>query len=98
MVEMPIQNCVGVGYSALPKDWQTGVVVPLFKKGDQRVCANYRGITLLRLPGKVYSEVLERRVWPIVEPQKEEEQCGFCPVRETTDQGPHVLRLAWISY
>ena len=46
----------------VPKEWQTGVVVPLFKKGDQRVCANYRGITLLSLPGKVYSKVLERRV------------------------------------
>ena len=61
---------------AVPKEWQTRVVVPLFKKGDQRVCANYAnytGITLLSLPGKVYSKVLERRVRPIVEPQIEEE-------------------------
>nr|XP_054603312.1 uncharacterized protein LOC107376876 [Nothobranchius furzeri] len=28
---------------AIPLDWQTGVVVPLFKKGDHRVCSNYRG-------------------------------------------------------
>ncbi|KAK3569492.1 hypothetical protein QTP86_031481 [Hemibagrus guttatus] len=46
----------------VPLDWATGVVVPLFKKGDRRVCSNYRGITLLSLPGKVYSRVLERRV------------------------------------
>uniref|UniRef100_A0AAQ4S6N9 Reverse transcriptase domain-containing protein n=1 Tax=Gasterosteus aculeatus aculeatus TaxID=481459 RepID=A0AAQ4S6N9_GASAC len=70
----------------VPKEWQIGVVVPLFKKGDQRVCANYRGITLLSLPGKVYSKVLERRVRPIVEPRIEEEQCGFRPGRGTTDQ------------
>ena len=70
----------------MPKEWQTGVVVPLFKKGDQRVCANYRDITLLSLPGKVYSKVLEWRVRPIVEPQIEEEQCGFRPGRGTTDQ------------
>ena len=38
------------------------MVVPLFIKGDQRVSSNYRGITLLSLPGKVYSKVLERRV------------------------------------
>uniref|UniRef100_A0A8P4KHH4 Reverse transcriptase domain-containing protein n=1 Tax=Dicentrarchus labrax TaxID=13489 RepID=A0A8P4KHH4_DICLA len=69
-----------------PKEWRTGVVVHLFKKGDQRVCANYRGITLLSLPGKVYSKVLERRVWLIVEPLIEEEQCGFCPGHGTTDQ------------
>ncbi|KAK3511395.1 hypothetical protein QTP70_007230 [Hemibagrus guttatus] len=39
----------------VPLDWATGVVVPLFKKGDRRVCSSYRGITLLSLPGKVYS-------------------------------------------
>ena len=39
----------------VPLDWQIGVLVPLFKKGDRRVCSNYRGITLLSLPGKVYS-------------------------------------------
>ncbi|KAI3376551.1 hypothetical protein L3Q82_016999 [Scortum barcoo] len=34
----------------VPLEWQIGVVVPLFKKGDRRVCSNYRGITLLSLP------------------------------------------------
>uniref|UniRef100_A0A671VTV6 Reverse transcriptase domain-containing protein n=1 Tax=Sparus aurata TaxID=8175 RepID=A0A671VTV6_SPAAU len=70
----------------VPLDWQTGVVVPIFKKGDRRVCSNYRGITLLSLPGKVYSRVLERRIRPIVEPRIQEEQCGFRPGRGTLDQ------------
>ncbi|KAK3571285.1 hypothetical protein QTP86_005921 [Hemibagrus guttatus] len=70
----------------VPLDWATGVVVPLFKKGDRRVCSNYRGITLLSLPGKVYSKVLERRVRPLVEPRIQEEQCGFRPGRGTLDQ------------
>ncbi|KAK3542618.1 hypothetical protein QTP86_031319, partial [Hemibagrus guttatus] len=70
----------------VPLDWATGVVVPLFKKGDRRVCSNYRGITLLSLPGKVYSRVLERRVRPLVEPWIQEEQCGFQPSRGTLDQ------------
>ncbi|KAK3571289.1 hypothetical protein QTP86_005929 [Hemibagrus guttatus] len=56
----------------VPLDWETGVVVPLFTKGDRRVCSNYRGITLLSLPGKVYSRernslLLERRVRPVLE-------------------------------
>ncbi|KAK3523554.1 hypothetical protein QTP70_002457 [Hemibagrus guttatus] len=50
------------------------------------MCSNYRGITLLSLPGKVYSRVLERRVRPLVEPRIQEEQCGFCPGRGTLDQ------------
>lgn len=28
---------------ALPFKWQTGVVVPIFEKGDQKMCSNYRG-------------------------------------------------------
>ncbi|KAK3552841.1 hypothetical protein QTP86_022544 [Hemibagrus guttatus] len=70
----------------VPLDWATGVVIPLFKKGDRRVCSNYRGITLLSLSGKVYSRVLERRVRTLVEPQIQEEQCGFRPSRGTLDQ------------
>ncbi|KAK3557566.1 hypothetical protein QTP70_030495, partial [Hemibagrus guttatus] len=70
----------------VPLDWATGVVVPLFKKGDRRVCSNYREIKLLSLPGKVYSRVLERRVRPLVEPWIQEEQCGFRLCRGTLDQ------------
>ncbi|KAK3546985.1 hypothetical protein QTP86_007435 [Hemibagrus guttatus] len=70
----------------VPLDWVTGVVIPLFKKGDRRVCSNYRWITLLSLPGKVYSRVLERRVRPLVEPRIQEEQCDFQPSRGTLDQ------------
>ncbi|KAK0152499.1 LINE-1 reverse transcriptase [Merluccius polli] len=83
---------------AVPLDWQTGVVVPLFKKGDRRVCSNYRGITLLSLPGKVYSGVLERRVCRIVESRIREEQCGFRPGRGTVDQLYTLCRIvegAW---
>ncbi|XP_028272713.1 uncharacterized protein LOC114443008 [Parambassis ranga] len=70
----------------VPLDWQIGVVVPLFKKGDRRVCSNYRGITLLSLPGKVYARVLERRIWPIVDPRIQEEQWGFRPGCAILDQ------------
>lgn len=83
---------------AVPLDWQTGVVVPIFKKGDRRVCSNYRGITLLSLPGKVYARVLERRVRPLVEPRIQEEQCGFRPGRGTLDQLfilSRILEGAW---
>jgi len=49
--------------------WQTGVVVPIFKKVDRRVCSNSRGITLCSLPGKVYSRVLERRL-QLIQPRR----------------------------
>ena len=70
----------------MPLDWHIGVVVPLFKKGDRRLCSNYRGITLFSLPGKVYSGLLERRIRRIVKSQIQEVQCGFRPGRGTVDQ------------
>ena len=69
-----------------PKDWQQGIVVPLFKKGDHRECSNYRGITLLSQAGKVYAKIVEKKCRKIVEPLIQEEQCGFRPGRGTTDQ------------
>jgi len=71
-------------------EWQTRVVVPIFKKGDHRVCSNYWGITLLR--------VSQRRFRPIVEPQIQEEQCGFCSGHGTVNQIfplAELLRGSW---
>jgi hypothetical protein len=69
-----------------PNDWQLGVVVPLYKKGDQKDCNNYRAITLLSLTGKTYAKIIERRCRPIVEAQIQDEQSGFRAGRSTTDQ------------
>ncbi|KAI3357040.1 hypothetical protein L3Q82_003675 [Scortum barcoo] len=71
----------------VPLEWQTGVVVPLFKKGDRRVCSNYRGSHFSASPEEgLYARVLERRIRPIVDPRIQEEQCGFRPGRGTLDQ------------
>lgn len=70
----------------VPLDWRTGVVVPVYKKGDKMECSNYRGISLLSLPGKIYAKVLESKVRAIVEPRMADEQCGFRPGRSVTDQ------------
>lgn len=37
---------------SVPVEWQNGVMGLIFKKGDQRLCSNDRGITLLTFPGK----------------------------------------------
>lgn len=34
---------VALRSGVVPLNWQTGVVVPIFKKGDLRVCSNYDG-------------------------------------------------------
>lgn len=51
----------------VPLKLQTGVVLPIFKKGDRRVCCNYRGITLFS-HRKDYCGCGKRRLQPIIEP------------------------------
>jgi len=46
-------------FGKTPKEWHTGMIIPIFKKGDQKQYTNYRGISLLSLPGKVYAKCLE---------------------------------------
>ena len=69
-----------------PRDWQTGVIIPIFKKGDPMQRTNYRGKSPLSLPDKVYAKCLERKCLEIVESKLEDVQCGFRPGRCTTDQ------------
>ena len=46
----------------VPEDWKKALIVPLFKKGDPTNIDNYRGISLLSLPGKVFAIVLKNRL------------------------------------
>ena len=73
-----------------PKAWKEAALVPLHKKGDPRVCDNYRGISLLSVPGKVYARVLLDRINHVVEQRLLENQCGFRPGRSCVD---HIFSL-----
>jgi len=43
----------------IPTDWERGLVDPLWKgKGDRSDHSNYRGETLLSVPGKVYTRII----------------------------------------
>ena len=70
----------------LPSEWKKSVLVPVHKKKDRKVCDNYRGISLLSIPGKVLSLVLLDRLETIIDPQLMEGQCGFRKGRGTVDQ------------
>ncbi|VDP32718.1 unnamed protein product [Schistosoma curassoni] len=43
----------------VPKDWKEGLLIKIPKKGDLINCDNYRGITLLSIPGKVFNWVFD---------------------------------------
>ena len=42
------------------EDWKIVVIIPIHKEGDRKECNNYRGISLLILPGKVYAKCLKK--------------------------------------
>ena len=53
----------------VPRDWRDGVIIPLPKKGDLKDCNNWRGITLLSVPGKVMASILLHRITGAVDVQ-----------------------------
>ena len=57
-----------------------------FKKAGRKQRTNYRRISLLSLPEKVYAKCLERKCREILASKPENSQCGFLPGRNTTNQ------------
>ncbi|XP_053372762.1 uncharacterized protein LOC128546354 [Mercenaria mercenaria] len=45
-----------------PEQWCESIVVPIYKKGNRNVPDNYRGISLLNVLGKIYTNVICRRL------------------------------------
>ncbi|GBM40784.1 hypothetical protein AVEN_80794-1 [Araneus ventricosus] len=75
----------------LPTEWEVGSICPIFEKGDQFECRNYRGITLLNTAYKILSNLLFARLQPHTGRVIGNYHCGFRPQRSTVDQ-IHTLR------
>jgi hypothetical protein len=71
---------------AIPADWCKGLVVKLPKKGNLQNCDNWRGITLLSIPSKIFCRVLLDRIQKSVDATLRKEQAGFRQGRGCTDQ------------
>ena len=71
----------------MPKGWESGIVMPLFKKGNRMDLDIYRGITLMDVVGKVFSGILRNRLEKFYEGRIVEEQAGFRKGRGCVDQG-----------
>jgi len=61
----------------LPEEWKESIIVPIHKKGDERDCNNYRGISLLPTTYKILSNILLSRLIPHTKEIIGDHQCGF---------------------
>ena len=60
-----------------PGDWKNAVIVPIHKKISRIECTNYRGISVMRIVGKVVARVLNERVKAQIVDKVMNEQGGF---------------------
>ena len=70
-----------------PRLWSEGIIVPIFKGGNLEEAGNYRGITLINILGKVYSQILLNRLnkWAEKEEKILNSQFGFQKGKSTVD-------------
>jgi len=70
----------------MPKERRTAVICPIHKKGSKLDCNNYRGIPLLNVAYKIFSNCLLTRIKTKAEQIIGNYQGGFRPGTSTTDQ------------
>jgi len=69
----------------MPKDWEEGIIYPIYKKGDRSACSNYRGITLFNVIYKIFTILLHNRLQKITERKIGDYQAVFRTNRSTID-------------
>ena len=70
----------------IPAEWKEGYLIKIPKKGDLSRCHNYRGITLLSVPGKILKRIILERMKGKVDQTLREQQAGFRQDRSCTEQ------------
>jgi sorting nexin-29 len=61
----------------MPADWQTAVLCPTYKKGDKLQCKNYRGISLLNVTYKIFTNIITQYPEIYTEEILGDYQCRF---------------------
>ncbi len=73
--------------SKIPEDCRKAIIVPLYKgKGNREEWNNYRRISLLSVPGKIYGRILNARTTKVTDNSVGDEQGGFWKGRGCIDQ------------
>ena len=78
--------------SAVAKDWQRSVLIPIPKKGNAKECSNYHTIALISHASKVMLKILQARLQQYVNHELPDVQAGFRKGRGTRDQIANICR------
>ena len=70
----------------MPSDSRDRYLIKLTKKGDLSNYSNYRGITLLSVPWKIFNRIILERMKGKMDPWPRDQQAGFRPNRSYVDQ------------
>ena len=73
-----------------PPDWLNSAIVPLFKKGNQDLPDNYRGIALMSTAAKLFNKMILKRIRDLVDTKLRSTQNGF---RQHCSCPQHILAL-----
>jgi len=63
-------------------------------KGSKSECSNYRGITLLSVPSKVFALIILARIKPTLLSRRHPQQSGFTPNHSTCDRIATLCNIA----
>lgn len=69
--------------SKFPAKWKVTRVTPIHKSGNKSQIENYRPISVLSTPAKIFEQILYRRIFPSVKNLICDEQHGFMANRST---------------
>ena len=87
ITEEEVRNAVFNQNNNKSSGWGQGVIIPIFKGGDIENPKNYRGITLINILGKIYSQILLNRLikWSDKHDRISPTQFGFQKCKSTVD-------------
>ena len=71
--------------AVLPSEWKRTRISVLFKSGDVSLAKNYRPISMLSILYKIFSNMISRRLSPLLDAEQCADQAGFRKDYSTTD-------------
>ena len=91
MVQHMFQN----GAEEWTTSLKTGLICPIYKKGDRNTGGNYRGVCLLAIGSRILARIIAKRMrwWAEKMELLGENQAGFRTGRSTADATQVIMRI-----